>query len=175
MKKFCPQIYQKNIYSINYQKLKKEGIKCLLFDLDNTCIPYKNNKMPKKIKDLFDKLVKMNFKVIIFSNSPKRRLQRIIELNNLKIEYNASSKKPLPHNYKKVLKKYNYQKEEVCIIGDQLLTDVFGGNKVGIKTCLVDPITKKEFFITKISRKIENNLFKKLSKQNKLTKGEYYD
>ena len=90
MKKFCPKIYQKNIYSINYQKLKKEGIKCLLFDLDNTCIPYKNNKMPKKIKDLFDKLVKMNFKVIIFSNSPKRRLQRIIELNNLKIEYNDS-------------------------------------------------------------------------------------
>ena len=36
MDKFFPDIYQKSIYDINYKKLKKVGIKCLLFDLDNT-------------------------------------------------------------------------------------------------------------------------------------------
>ena len=40
MKNLRPTMYQKSIYDIDYQRLKKEKIKCLLFDLDNTCVPY---------------------------------------------------------------------------------------------------------------------------------------
>lgn len=172
MSKFYPEIYQKNIYTINYKKLKNKNIKCLLFDLDNTCIPYKDITIPKKLNDLFNKLNKMNFKVIIFSNSNKKRLKK---LNLSNIEYNASSKKPLRYNFNKIIKKYNYKKDEICIIGDQLLTDILGGNTTGIHTCLVEPLSNQELLFTKISRKIEKIIIKKLSKHNKFTKGEYYD
>lgn len=61
-----PDIYQKNIYSINYKNLKNNGIKCLLFDLDNTIVPLKEIKPTKKTIDLFDSLKEMGFKIIIF-------------------------------------------------------------------------------------------------------------
>ena len=53
MSNFFPDIYQKNIYTINYQKLWDSGIRCLLFDLDNTCVPYKEKKSTKELKELF--------------------------------------------------------------------------------------------------------------------------
>ena len=67
---FIPDVYQKSIYTINYKKLKKNGIKCLLFDLDNTIAPYKVNEPDVKVKELFARLEE-DFKVIIVSNSPK--------------------------------------------------------------------------------------------------------
>ena len=59
-----PDIYQKSIYSINYKKLKKNGIKCLLFDLDNTLVTYKETVPDSKLKELFAHLEE-DFKVII--------------------------------------------------------------------------------------------------------------
>ena len=58
MKIFIPDIYQKSIFTINYDKLKKKGIKCLLFDLDNTISPAKEVVLCKKTKKLLDKLKK---------------------------------------------------------------------------------------------------------------------
>ncbi len=171
MEKFYPEIYQKSIYTINYEKLKEKKIKCLLFDLDNTCIPYKSKELPQKLLKLFDKLSKMGFKVIVFSNSSKKRLSKL----SLNVEYNASSKKPFSHNFKKIMNKYKFKANETCIIGDQLLTDILGGNILGIHTCLIEPLTDIDMFITNISRKVENIIFKKLSKQNKLIRGKYYD
>lgn len=172
MNKFFPNMYKKSIYDINYKKLKTEGIKCILFDLDNTCVPFKENKGSNDLKKLFNKLSKMGFKVIIFSNSPKRRLKNFA---NLGVDYNSSSKKPLSHSFYKVFNKYNLKKDEVCIVGDQLFTDIYGGNRVGIKTCLVEPLTEIDFFATKFSRMLEGRLFKKFEKKGLLEKGKYYD
>ena len=172
MNLFIPNIYQESIYTINYKKLKEKNIKCLLFDLDNTCVGY-HEKMPtKELNNLFKKLTKDNFKVIIFSNARKKRLKAFESLN---VDYNYLSKKPLSRNFKKILKKYNYQKEEVIIIGDQLFTDILGGNIVGINTCLVNPITKEDFLITKFFRSLEELIFKDLEKKDILIKGEYYE
>lgn len=172
MSKFIPNLYQKNIYEIDYKKLKKLGIKCLLFDLDNTCVPYHDNTFDIRLKKLFDKLKKLNFKVIIFSNSPNKRLKKFTSLG---VDYNALSLKPISYNFYKILKKYNFQKKEVCIIGDQLFTDIYGGNRIGIMTCLVDPITKEELLFTKITRHFETRKIKKLEKTGKFKRGKYYD
>ncbi len=171
MNKFYPEIYQKDIYSINYQKLKENNVKCLLFDLDNTCIPYKEEIIPQELEELFNKLTDMGFNVIVFSNSSKKRLEKL----NLNVNYHASSRKPLKKNFKKIINQFNYKEDEICIIGDQLLTDVFGGNLVGIHTCLIEPLTDIDMFFTNFSRKIEAGIFKKFSKQKKLIKGKYYD
>lgn len=166
-----PKMYQKSIYTIDYKKLKKKNIKCLLFDLDNTCVGYHEKNPTKQLKQLFKDLTKMGFKVIIFSNSTPKRLA---PFSNLGVECHPSSQKPLSHNFNKMLKKYHYQKQEVCIIGDQLFTDIIGGNRVGIITCLVDPLSNADFILTKIFRMMEGFNFKKMSKKGLLKKGEYY-
>ena len=67
MNNFIPDIYQRNIFTINYQKLKERGIKCLLFDLDNTLAPMMAKEPSKELKELFMHLDELNFKVVIIS------------------------------------------------------------------------------------------------------------
>jgi len=170
LKKLIPNIYNKSIYTIDYNKLKKDNISCLLYDLDNTCLPYPEKVPTKELTELFAKLKKMGFRVIIFSNTTPRRLEQLTSLN---IEVHGLSKKPFKKGFLDIINTYKYKKEEICIIGDQLFTDILGGNKVGIKTILVDPMGPHDFIFTKITRMIENIIFKRMKKKNILIKGVY--
>ena len=67
MDNFIPDMYQKSIYHIDYDKLKENGIKCLLFDLDNTCVPFKDKEPNKKLIDLFETLKDMFVRALLFS------------------------------------------------------------------------------------------------------------
>ncbi len=173
MDKYIPDIYQQSIYTINYQKLKECGIKCLLFDLDNTLVPAKIKKPTKKVKDLFKELEKMDFKVIIFSNSNKNRVNSFNE--ELKVESYYFARKPFAKKFKLVLEKNNYNISEVAIIGDQILTDIVGGNKIGITTILINPISPIDGIFTKFNRFLERRIMNKLSSNNLFFKGRYYE
>lgn len=168
-----PDMYQKSIYSIDYEKLYDYGIRCLLFDLDNTCVPYVEKVPSKKLIDLFDYLKDMGFKVILFSNATKKRLE--VFKNTLVVDCSYSSRKPSKRKFLKVLKMYNFDLSEVAIIGDQLFTDILGGNRVGIKTILVNPMSKKDMPLTLIFRILERGQFKKFRKRGILKLGEYYE
>ena len=173
MEQYVPDLYKKNIYLIDYNKLKTRGIKCLLFDLDNTLVPYTEKVPSKKNIELFKKIKDLGFKIILFSNSGKRRLRPFKETLDVECIYRCF--KPSTKKFEKVLNDYKYNQSEVAIIGDQILTDVVGGNRVGITTILVNPISKKDFIFTKFNRHKENKLIKKLSKQDLFYKGRYYD
>ena len=104
MFKFKPDMYKKDIYEINYEKLQDLGIKYLFFDLDNTIITYKENMPNDKIMTLFFRLEEMGFKLFIFSNSYEKRLLPFKDKLNVEIYF--SSMKPFKKNYKNVLNKY---------------------------------------------------------------------
>lgn len=173
MNYFYPDAYYKNIYTINYDKLRDNNIKCLLFDLDNTCIPYTECKPNKKLKELFDKLQNDGFKVIIFSNSPRSRLEPF--KRELRIDCCANAGKPRKKNFLKVIKTYNLDLSEIAMIGDQLVTDIYGANKVGIMTILVNPMSDIDMPFTKIYRFIEKRKISKMSKKGLFKIGVYYD
>ena len=173
MEKYIPDIYQKSIYTIDYNKLWLSGIKCLLFDLDNTLIPANKDKPTDKNIELFKELQDIGFKIIIFSNSPSKRVKPFS--SRLGVEYHSSSMKPLKKNFLKVLSKYKFEVDEVAIIGDQLLTDILGGNGVGITTILVNKISTRDIVFTKFNRMLEAILFKKMQKNDLFSKGKYYD
>lgn len=169
---FIPDMYQKSIYDIDYDKLKEKGIKCLLFDLDNTLVPVNADVPSKKVKELFAYLEK-SFKVIIISNSNKKRLIPFKE--GLNVDVAASSRKPFKKKYLKIMKIYRFKEYEIAAIGDQLLTDICGANRVGVTSILINPIGEYEKFGTKINRFFERFIYRKLKKKNILTKGEFYD
>lgn len=169
---FIPDIYAQSIYTINYKKLKKNGIKCLLFDLDNTIAPYKVKEPDQKVKELIARL-EADFKVIIVSNSGKNRLRPFKEKLNVDVAF--SSKKPLKTKYKKILSLYKFKIDEVACIGDQLLTDILGANRMGFTSILVNRVAKYEMFPTRVNRFIEKRILNKLAKKNILVSGVYYD
>lgn len=173
MELYLPDIYQKSIYTIDYSKLMSRGIRCLLYDLDNTIVPGHSTEPPKKAIDLFTSLKQKGFKVIIFSNSPQIRIKTFKRAFG--IDAVSSARKPLPGKLKKLLKEYKFGENEVAIIGDQLMTDIRVGNTVGITTILVNPISERDFFVTKINRFREKKKIKELTDKNLFYKGRFYD
>lgn len=173
MEKFKPDIYQKNIYHINYGKLKEEGIKCLLFDLDNTLIAYDESVVSEELKELINKLKNLDFRVIIMSNSSKKRLLKMKQQLQVPIIYRAM--KPLSINFTRVFKQYKYNENDIAIIGDQLMTDIKGGNKVGITTILVDPVKESDAFLTGFNRYCERKKIEQLGTRGVFFKGRYYE
>lgn len=171
MEKYVPDIYQKSVYAIDYSKLKKRGIKCLLFDLDNTLVFPSIKEPTEELVELFKKL-KEDFDVVIFSNSPNHRLKPFGDI--LEVKYSYSSRKPFKKKFLEFINNSKYDLGEIAIIGDQLLTDILGGNSVGITTILTDPLTKKDMIFTKFNRFLEKSVIKKLRKHNLFTKGRYY-
>lgn len=170
MKSLKPNIYQKDVFSINYDKLLKQNIKNLLFDIDNT-IAAGNTKLPsQEIIELFNKLKEQGFNIFIITNALKKRANRFKEALNIKTYH--FSMKPHPRNYIKLIKENNLKIEECAGIGDQIYTDIKGANKLGILSILVDPISKHEFITTKINRIKENKL---INKTKIIKKGEYYE
>lgn len=171
MEKYIPDIYQKSVYDIDYSKLKNRGIKCILFDLDNTLV-FPSVKEPTiELIDLFKK-IKEDFVVVIFSNSPNRRLKPFGDV--LDVKYSFSSKKPFKKKFLEYINSSGFDIGEIAIVGDQMLTDILGGNNVGITTILTDPLTPKDIIFTKFNRCLEKMILKRLRKNNLFTKGRYY-
>lgn len=171
MEKYVPDMYQGSIYTINYKKLKKQGIKCLLFDLNNTLASYETEAPTDELRELMFELEK-DFKVIIVSNSPKNRVRPFKEKLNIDAAFN--SKKPSKKKFKKIMQMYNFKDTEIALIGDEIIADVFGGNRMGFTTILVNGISEEEPLHTRIIRKFENRIIKKLNNLGILFKGEYY-
>lgn len=168
---FRPDIYKKNIYDINYKQLKKDGIKCLIFDLDNTLGLISHKNCPQEAKDLINKL-KEDFIIVISSNNTKRRIKPYLE--ELGIEGTSWSMKPSIKSLIYIKAKYKLHKKEMCIIGDQIVTDILSGKRFHIKTILVDPLGDKDLKITGLNRNIEAKIIAKYEKRGLFKRGKYY-
>ena len=173
MEKYVPDIYQKSIYRINYNQLFSRGIKCLLFDLDNTLVPIDEKVPSKEVKELFDRLKSIGFKIIIFTNSRSKRVKPF--KNILNVDCCPFACKPFSKKFLSIIKIYNLKFSEVAIIGDSIMDDIYGGNKVGITTILIEQLKPKEFFIASLKRKREKKVLKKLRDNNLFSKGSYYE
>lgn len=172
MNNYIPNMYYKSILDINYNLLKDKGIKYLLFDFDNTLATVKQKEISKKNLNRLNTL-KKTFKIIIISNNFSKKIKE--ECTKLNIDIIPFAMKPLSLCYKKVIEKYGCSKSEMCMIGDQLITDILGANKFGIFNVLVDPLENKDLKITKPNRYIETRIISKLSKMNILKRGKYYE
>lgn len=172
MKKYIPSMYKKSIFDINYDKLKSIGIKCLIFDLDNTIALIDTKLIPEEVKTLFIKL-KKDFNIVIISNNTKNRISMFCD--PIDITFVSFALKPLTFGFRKIKNKFNYKKEQMCMIGDQLMTDILGANRYEIYTILVDPLGKKDLKVTSINRFFEKKILKKLTKTGELERGKYYE
>ena len=170
---FRPDKYYKNIYEINYQLLVNDGIKLIAFDLDNTLVPHDVLVMSEEVKNMIEKIKKLGFEVIILSNNNQKRVTRFCEKTN--IAYYYSCKKPLRRMFKKVLLDFNLEPSQVCLIGDQVMTDVYGANRMDIMSILVEPIATRDIIYTKVNRQLERFVLRKLEKKSLFKIGEYYE
>ena len=160
--KIYPKAYFNNVREIKIDFLQKNKIKALILDVDNTLIDYDKN-LPKETVKWANELDGQGVKLYILSNSNKKqKVKKVAE--ELGIEYEYFAKKPLKFGFKKVQEKLQEKPEHIAVVGDQIFTDVIGGNRCNMFTILVEPIAEKDIWITRIKRPIENaikNRYKK--------------
>lgn len=173
MYKLLPDIYQKNIYSIDYIALKDAGIKIILFDLENTLCAYEDERPNVNQKALMDELKKIGIMPIIISNAKKKRIAPYKD--GLALNAAFFSLKPLKFKYKKIMNLYKVKPNEIAAIGDQLFTDVLGANRLGITSILVNPVSEEDYFLTKINRFFENRVINHYERRGIFSRGEYYE
>lgn len=166
LKHFLPDQHVKSIFEITPESLKEKGVKGIITDLDNTLVEWDRPTATPKLIEWFDNMRKHEILVTIVSNNNETRVRSFSD--PLQIPFIFQAKKPMTRAFNKALKQMGLRKEETVVIGDQLLTDVLGGNRSGFHTILVVPVAKTDGFITKFNRKVERRILNWFRKQGKL-------
>jgi len=166
LKHFLPNQHVKSILDIHPKDLQEKGIKGIITDLDNTLVEWdRPNATPRVIK-WFEEMKKNQIKVTIVSNNNEKRVKSFSD--PLDIAFIFRAKKPLSLAFHRAAKQMNIKKEETVVIGDQLLTDVLGGNRGGFHTILVVPVAQTDGIATKFNRMVERKILNWFRKKGML-------
>ncbi|GIN60381.1 hypothetical protein J27TS8_03740 [Robertmurraya siralis] len=156
LKIFLPDQHVKSIFQITPEKLKEQGIKGIITDLDNTLVEWDRPNATPKLTEWFEMMRKEDIRITIVSNNNRERVQAFSDPLNIPFIFQA--RKPLVRAFHKAVQNMGLRKEETVVIGDQLLTDVLGGNRGGFHTILVVPVASTDGFWTKFNRMIERRI-----------------
>lgn len=161
--KLYPNLYLTNIKEITIDLLKKHKIKGLILDIDNTLIDYDKNLLDGA-NAWCENLKQNGIKMCIVSNTNKvKKVEKVAKI--LDLEYIYFAHKPSKKGLLKAQKMLNLKPEEIATVGDQIFTDVFGGNRVGMFTILTKPIDERDILITRLKRPFEKIVVKKYLKK----------
>lgn len=155
------------VEEISIQFIQKNKLKALILDVDNTLIDYNKNLSEEKIKWVKE-LKGQGVKLYILSNTNKKeKVEKVA--NNLNLPYVMFAKKPSKKGFLKIQKELQLNPEQIGVVGDQIFTDVIGGNRCKMFTILVEPVDKKDLLITAWKRPLEEKIkqrYKKTKEKN---------
>ncbi len=158
-----PDAYFKKVEDITIEFLQKNKIKALILDVDNTLIDYEKNLSEEKIK-WANNLKGQGVKLYILSNTNhKEKVKQVAD--KLQIPFNYFAKKPFKSGFIKVQEKLQEEPQKIAVVGDQIFTDIIGGNRCKMYTILVEPVNKKDYWYTAWKRPIENKIKNKIKTQ----------
>ena len=151
----CPRRFcHKGVTEITIDELKSAGVENVLLDLDNTIVAWQGMDIPAEIRKWLIDLKEAGFKMCLVSNT--RHGKRLIALSEeLEIPYVKRAFKPRKKGFMDAMQDLGADASKTVMIGDQMFTDILGGNRLGIFTIMVKPMHNKEFFGTKVTRSVE--------------------
>jgi HAD superfamily phosphatase (TIGR01668 family) len=163
LRRWCPDEHVQSVAEITPEHLQAIGVRALLLDLDNTITPWRSRQVPSEIADWVKRMQEAGIQLCFVSNT--RNLGRLQWLSEqLKIPYARGPMKPRRTMLRRALEMLGVEPQHAAIVGDQLFTDVWGGNRLGIYTIWVRPMHPREFIGTRVSRQVEKWLLKRLER-----------
>lgn len=170
LKNFEPNKLAKNIYEITVTYLEENNLRGIITDLDNTLIRWDHFDASEELKDWLRSFSTSGIKIVICSNNNEERVKDFAQKVGLPFVSNAY--KPFGAGLKNALAEINLSAQEVAVLGDQLMTDVLGGNRLAMHTILVEPMASTDDWKTKFNRFFEKQILKYLRKKGHLTEKE---
>jgi len=133
-----PKFRVKSIFDLTPERLRKHGISLVLTDLDNTLAPYSGQEPSDRLIKWKDELSVAAIDIFIVSNTKTERAKKFSALWG--VPYIDSAKKPKPHALIKAARIMDREPEETLLVGDQIFTDIWGANRAGMLSVIVEPL-----------------------------------
>ena len=146
---YMPDFAVEAVYDLTVPSLQAQGIKAVLVDLDNTLIAWNNPDGTPEMKQWLHDLRDAGIRIIVVSNNTKKRVQRAVEKFGID----------------RAMKEFHYEKSEVVMVGDQLMTDIRAAHRAGIRSILVKPLVQHDSIKTQINRARERRVKRKITEK----------
>lgn len=154
---FQPAQRVASVTDVDLDVLKAQGVKGLLVDLDNTLLPRDTSVVPPSVAVWVGSL-SGRFDVCLVSNNWHQRVHEVAE--ELGLPLVAKAVKPFPFAFVKAIRTLGLRRRECAVIGDQLFTDVLGGNILGLPSVMVEPLSQTDLPHTLLLRRLEARIMK---------------
>ena len=151
-----PDMVCRDVGSIDIDALGRMGVRALVFDLDNTLTLWNQYDVSENTMQWIDGCRALGIKMCICSNNHALRIQPVA--GALGLDFIAEAGKPKPHAYLSACERLGARPDETAAVGDQLMTDVIGAKRAGLRAVLVNPIGRREFLGTYFNRMAERLL-----------------
>lgn len=161
---FFPDIYVRSIFEMPIEELKEKGIRALVFDIDNTIVPFDVAEAEERIVELFESFRKQGFQLCLLSNNNKKRVQLFNRRLKALAIYKAG--KPGVKKLYRAMEKMGSTPRTTALIGDQVFTDVFCGHRAKVLTILTAPVCERDQLVTKVKRGLERQVLKQYFHQH---------
>ncbi|MFR5601034.1 MAG: YqeG family HAD IIIA-type phosphatase [Lachnospiraceae bacterium] len=149
---FYPERYVSSAYEISYETLREQGVRGVIFDIDNTLVPH-GAPADERALALFARLKALGMQTCLLSNNQEPRVASFAgQVDSL---YIFKGGKPAVKNYHRAMEMMGTDCSTTVFVGDQLFTDVYGAKRAGIPNILVKPIHPKEEIQIVFKRKLE--------------------
>lgn len=152
LEKFYPNEYKESTYCIDFDDYYERGYRGIIFDIDNTLVEH-GVKADEQAVRLFEKLKERGFAVCLLSNNKEDRVKMFNE--DVNVNYIYKGGKPSVRGYQKAMQLNKTTPENTLFVGDQIFTDIYGANRTGIYSILVQPISPKEEIQIVLKRYLE--------------------
>lgn len=135
-----PKDYVESTYIIDFKKLYQEGYRGVIFDVDNTLVPH-NAPADDRAKAFFKELHDIGFQALLLSNNKEPRVKKFKE-DVIFCSYIFKAGKPGKSGYQRAMEQMGTDITNTIFVGDQILTDIWGANRAGIRSVMVKPVLK---------------------------------
>lgn len=164
LKKFQPTWFMSSIYTLTPELLKEKNIQTVISDLDNTLLPWNVMDATEELKSWAQDMHEAGITVIILSNNHGERVKRVADQAD--IVYQGDARKPLKKGMKRLIARFHVDVEKTVFVGDQLLTDIFLANRIGMRSVFVKPIVENDNIYTRINRWFERKIVRHFKKKD---------
>ena len=147
---------------VSLPELSRMGIRGIIIDIDNTLTEWRSPILSEETADWLEQAGREGIRLCFLSNNSARYFRDVAKKAG--IPFVAKAQKPRRHSFRKAMEIMKTTPGQTAVIGDQLFTDILGGNRMGLLTILVTPISRREFFGTRLMRLVEALFLKKVKR-----------
>ena len=159
----CPNECLASLLDVDLDKLRYKGFRGIILDIDNTLLAWADDELDQSVLAWVRRAKAAGFQLCLTSNALRERVLRVA--GALDIPAIAGAIKPRKKPFRQALELLGTAPGETIGIGDQLFTDILGGNRMDLYTILIDPVATEELAATKVMRSLERRVIRRLSRK----------